>query len=198
MCARVHFSKNIKSADDFGRELMEAYALYERDDCGAQAKVGEIFPGDIAAVAAARRAEAPEIVPMRWGIPAHKGRAHINARSETALCAPAFAQSAQIRRCLLLADCFYEWQSIAGAKLKYEISCADFPLLYIAGIYTQCEPRRSCFAVLTAPAPECLEGIHSRMPVVLPEHEARAWLAPNADYAALVAAALTCFAVRKV
>ena len=62
-------------------------------------------------------------MPLRWGLvpfwakDAKIGNRMINARAETVADKPAFRQAFRKRRCLVLADGFYEWQKTAGGKM---------------------------------------------------------------------------------
>jgi len=62
---------------------------------------------------------------LRWGLvpswskDSSKAAAMINARSETAASKPAFCNALKVRRCLIPADGFYEWQKVAKAKQPY-------------------------------------------------------------------------------
>lgn len=84
-----------------------------------------------------------EAVMLRWGlVPSWAddlriGSRMINARSETAATKPAFRQAFKRRRCLILADGFYEWRSINGGKQPYLIQKTDpeSPLICFAGLW---------------------------------------------------------------
>ena len=84
-------------------------------------------------VAAVRRDEddVPQLVSLRWGLvpfwakDPSIGNRMINARAETVAEKPSFRNAYRKRRCLLLADGFYEWRKEAGGKTPYLISAAD-------------------------------------------------------------------------
>jgi putative SOS response-associated peptidase YedK len=82
-----------------------------------------------------------------------------------------FAKSLQARRCLLLADGFYEWRSEGKAKQPFYIRMKDEKPFAFAGIWTAwhgdgCETVESC-TVVTTQANELLRPLHDRMSVIL-------------------------------
>jgi putative SOS response-associated peptidase YedK len=112
---------------------------------------------------------------FRWGLIPHwasdetAGHRMINARAETLASKPAFRRSLQRKRCLVLADGFYEWQALGGHKVPYFICRRDRRPFALAGL---------CTIVTTEPSP-LLAAIHERMPVILrPEHVVP-WIAPT-------------------
>src|ERR1700677_1389898 len=82
-----------------------------------------------------------ELSLMRWGlIPSWSkdmsGAAMmINARSETAAAKPAFREALSLRRCLIPADGFYEWQRAGKAKQPYCFEVNDGELFAFAGLW---------------------------------------------------------------
>ena len=111
----------------------------------------------------------------------------INARAETVASKPFFWQAFRTRRCLVLADGFYEWQHTRKSTLGYRITLKSGEPFAFAGIWSlgydgQRRPR-STFAILTTAANRLVAQIHHRMPVILyPEAEAT-WLNPAASLA---------------
>jgi putative SOS response-associated peptidase YedK len=90
-----------------------------------------------------------EAVKLRWGlVPSWAddlriGNRLINARSETAATKPAFRQAFKRRRCLILADGFYEWKTTRGGKQPYliESSDSDSPLICFAALWEIWKPK---------------------------------------------------------
>lgn len=138
---------------------------------------------------------------VRWGlVPSwakdlKAGDRLINARSEGLATKPAYRKAFERRRCLIPADGFYEWRSLAGRKQKqpYFIARIDREPMAFAGLYEVWRDRadpdadwiRSA-AIVTTAANEKLAPIHDRMPVVLPEAAWAEWLDPeNRDTATL-------------
>lgn len=131
----------------------------------------------------------PDVLePMRWGLipfwakPGQRLPTLINARSESVTEKASFRQPVQQRRCLVLADSFYEWKREGKSKQPYRILPADGDYMVMAGIYetwTKGEDGtvRSYTILTTTPNAE-MEPIHDRMPVLLSSLEARElWLA---------------------
>jgi putative SOS response-associated peptidase YedK len=126
----------------------------------------------------------------RWGlIPSWAsdekiGYRTINARAESVASKPAFRSAFLKRRCLVLADGFYEWRAEGKrSKTPFFIRRPDGELLAFAGLWEIWRPEdrdevRSCTIVTTA-ANELLAPIHDRMPVVLPPQHFEQWLDPD-------------------
>lgn len=121
-----------------------------------------------------------------WAKDPKIGNRMINARSETLSEKPSFRNAYKHRRCLILADGYYEWQKIPGDRLKQPVyirlkSQKPFAL---AGLWETWqpegmdEPLRSC-TIITCPPNDLLEEIHHRMPVILPQDAYAKWLASD-------------------
>jgi putative SOS response-associated peptidase YedK len=104
-----------------------------------------------------------------------------NARSETAATKPAFRASFRSRRCLIVADGFYEWQPRNGTKQPYSIRLKSGRPFGMGGLWErwekQGEPLETC-TILTCDANESMLAIHDRMPVVIPPESFAVWLDP--------------------
>lgn len=104
----------------------------------------------------------------------------INAKAETLAIKPTFKQAAEKRRCLIIADGFYEWAKIFNSKSKqpFRITLKNNAPFAMAGIY-ESKKEYLEFAIITTAANTLMAKIHSRMPaILLPEDEKR-WLNPN-------------------
>ena len=125
----------------------------------------------------------PEAVQeMVWGlIPnwSKQPKAIINARSETLDDKASFSESFQRRRCLILADGFYEWRRAGKARQAFYFQMKDGRAFAFAGIWDRWRSNettiKSC-AIITTSANELLEPVHDRMPVILPEDKYQLWL----------------------
>lgn len=136
---------------------------------------------------------------LRWGLvpfwakDPRIGARMINARAETVAEKPAFRDAFARRRCLILADGFYEWKppdpgDAGSRKQPFHIARADGAPFAFAGLWASwrpkgadrdVEPLRSC-SIITTAANERIADIHDRMPVILPSREAEAaWLDPS-------------------
>src|SRR5919112_5533850 len=63
------------------------------------------------------------------------GNKMINARAETLAEKPSFRKAFKVRRCLILADGFYEWQKTDGSKQPYHIKMEDDSPFAFAGLW---------------------------------------------------------------
>jgi putative SOS response-associated peptidase YedK len=135
---------------------------------------------------------------LRWGlIPAWaKDRSIanqlINARGETVAEKPSFRSAFRRRRCLILADGYYEWQklSVRGQRQPYHIRMRDDRPFGLAGLWDTWQDQdgaqlETC-TIITTSANELTHTIHPRMPVILAAEDCTSWLDPqNADIDAL-------------
>ena len=130
--------------------------------------------------------EARRAVRMRWGlIPSWAGEASIgsrmiNARAETVAEKPSFRTALRRRRCLVLADGFYEWRRTSAGKHPMRITMASGEPFAFAGLWDtwrdpQDETVISC-TIITTVANDLLRPIHDRMPVILPRGAEEFWL----------------------
>lgn len=126
----------------------------------------------------------------RWGlIPSWTrdpaiGDRMINARAETLPEKAAFRGILRRRRCLIVADGFYEWQAQPGGRPKQPmyVRLASGQPFAFAGLWDQWqpaegEPVRSCTIITTSPN-ALLQMIHNRMPVILSPDAYAQWLDP--------------------
>ena len=129
-----------------------------------------------------------ELVMLRWGlIPSWAkdpeiGNRMINARAETVPEKPSFRAAFRRRRCLVVADGFYEWQKRPhGPKQPYYITVGNGGPFGFAGLWERWSDPiegylvESC-TIVTTMANERLEPIHDRMPVIIDPSDIDAWL----------------------
>jgi putative SOS response-associated peptidase YedK len=106
----------------------------------------------------------------------------INARAETVADKPAFRHPFRTRRCLVVADGFYEWQRQDGWKRPFFVHRRDDRPFAFAGLWEhwekETEPIYSC-TLLTTDANELLAPLHERMPVILSPEDYDLWLDPS-------------------
>ena len=107
----------------------------------------------------------------------------INARAETAATKPFFRDAFKRKRCLVLADGFYEWKREGKSKVPYRIALkAEEPFAF-AGIWSTGHDAQGIeqptFAILTTEANALVSQIHTRMPVILREQDEADWLNPS-------------------
>lgn len=125
-----------------------------------------------------------------WAKDPSIGNRLINARGETLAEKPSFRGGYKYKRCLVLADGFYEWKAQPGTKIKipHFIHIKDRQPFAFAGLWDEWfspdgTQIRSCTIITTEPN-ELMASIHNRMPVILPRDAYAKWLdtAPqNAD-----------------
>ena len=130
-----------------------------------------------------------EAVTLRWGlIPAWArdpamGMKLINARAETVAGKPSFRKPFRERRCLVLADGYYEWKREGTRKQPYYIRLKTERPFAFAGLWDRWNDGggksiESC-ALLTTKPNERLASIHDRMPVILDPEAYAPWLDPG-------------------
>ena len=98
----------------------------------------------------------------------------INARSEGISDKPSFRSPIRKRRCLVLADSFYEWKRIGKEKIPYRIFPENGDLLVMAGIWEvwdKGEAPLETFSIITTEPNQEMQSIHNRMPVLLTNRE---------------------------
>ena len=123
------------------------------------------------------------LVPF-WAKDISIGNRMINARSESIAEKPSFRNAFKKRRCLILADGFYEWQGEKGHKQPVFITLPDKKPFAFAGLWESWNNKgaeeatyKSC-AIITTRASESIRDIHHRMPVVLKTEVYEPWLEP--------------------
>jgi putative SOS response-associated peptidase YedK len=149
----------------------------------------------------------PELRRARWGlIPSWAkdekiGNSLINARGETVSTKPAYRNSFKKRRCLVLADGFYEWRKVPGGKQPIYIRLREGRPFVFGGLWDRWNGLETFTIITTAPNELC-STIHDRMPVILHETDVLKWVDPAApleEVSSLVrsytADAMECFPV---
>jgi putative SOS response-associated peptidase YedK len=145
-------------------------------------------------VAAIRNAENAkrELTMLRWGLvpfwakDPSIGNRMINARAETVADKPAFRGAYRHRRCLVLADGFYEWHREGSTKTPYYISAADGQPFAFAALWENWDSKDSDDSIesttlITTAANDFMATMHHRMPVVLSPATADRWLEGGDD-----------------
>jgi putative SOS response-associated peptidase YedK len=121
---------------------------------------------------------------LRWGLPgkpAPKSASIVMVRGEGLGRRAPFADAFRHRRCLLVADGFYEWRRAGRQSFPYYFTRPDGAPFAIAAIWEQAgsqgSPLDAC-ALITRPALPPVDAVHNRMPALLaPAHRDR-WLDP--------------------
>lgn len=114
----------------------------------------------------------------------------INARVETLLEKPAFKNSFKNKRCLIIADAFYEWKndSQSKGKIPYLIRLKSGEPFTFAGLWDVWINRDSpdneeilSTTIITTEPNDLMINIHNRMPVIVPVNLRQLWLDKNSD-----------------
>jgi len=140
----------------------------------------------IAAIRNDEEAQA-ELMSFRWGLvpfwarDPSIGNRMINARAETVAEKPSFRNAYRKRRCLILADGFYEWRTEGSVKIPYFISLASGEPFAFAGLWENWQSEETgeileTTTIVTTAANDYLSQLHHRMPVVLQPDNALRWL----------------------
>jgi putative SOS response-associated peptidase YedK len=132
----------------------------------------------------------PEAALLRWGLipswtqDAKKAPLLINAKCETAASKPAFRSAFERRRCLVIADGFFEWKKAGKEKQPYYYRLRDQRPFAFAGLWEfwkeGAQTIHSC-AILTTDANELTAPVHDRMPVILDREARQRWLDSQID-----------------
>ncbi len=120
------------------------------------------------------------LLSAKWGITS-KWSDHplFNARAETIDEKPSFRKDFEERRCLMVADTFYEWKQ--PEKRPFRLFLKSKEPFAFAGIY-QVEDNRTC-CMVTVEANSLISQIHNRMPAILPIRKEKQYLEAETDEA---------------
>lgn len=132
-----------------------------------------------------------------WAQDPSIGNKMFNARAETLSEKPAFKHSFLNRRCLILADSFYEWKKDGDNKIPLRVKMKDNSILALAGLWSTWKPAEgspisSCTVITTTPNP-LMAQLHHRMPVILSTDAEKLWLNPEIRDPDLLGSLLTPF-----
>jgi len=142
-----------------------------------------------------------QLAMLRWGlIPSWAkdtkiAAGTINARADTIATKPAFRTAYKRRRCLVLADGYYEWLRVGKSKQPYLYEVDGGKPFALAGLWEQwwgtgdkeAPPLETC-SLITTDANKLAQEVHDRMPVIVDPVDYDAWLNPESgDVAYLLA-----------
>ena len=127
---------------------------------------------------------------LRWGLPMTNPKAGgFNVRVES-LAAPMYREAIRHRRCLIVADGFYEWRTEGKHKQPFLLQRSDRRPFAFAGIWAEMPlPNAKLIpaaAILTTTPRGVAAQVHDRMPVILPAQFHARWLDPDARYKELL------------
>ncbi len=168
--------------------IAEQFSIFEMPEWKARYNIA---PSQSVPVVRATEAAAAgrELVWLRWGLipgwasdPAI-GHRLINARAESAADKPAFRAAFRRRRCLVVADGYYEWRHSGKARQPYLIAMRDGRPFAFAGLWETWEgPQHSAVescTILTTSANVLVRPLHDRMPVIVNQEDYDLWLDPS-------------------
>lgn len=133
-----------------------------------------------------------ELVMLRWGLvpfwakDPSIGNRMINARAETVAEKPSYRAAYRHRRCIVLADGFYEWRREGDVKSPYFISLASGAPFALAGLWENWTDKETdeslqTTTLITTSANDFMMPLHQRMPVILEASAATEWLAGSTE-----------------
>lgn len=178
MCGRFAFY----SSSDAMAELFRA------EPVGSVEPRWNIAPTQDVAAVRQRESGRRELVNLRWGLVPYWakdpsiGNRLINARAESLAEKPAYREAYRRRRCLVLADGFYEWRPGPDGKIPWFISLASGEPFAFAGLWERWRDRErgevlETAVIVTTAAQGFIAELHDRMPVVLSREQGDRWLA---------------------
>ncbi len=129
------------------------------------------------------------VTSMKWGLVPYWakdlkiGFKMINARAEGINEKPSFKAPLRKRRCLIMADGFYEWHKIdKNTKVPYYFRLKSDEPFAFAGLWDEWKrdgQTLRTFTIITTEPNEIMKPIHNRMPVILAENDEAKWLDPE-------------------
>lgn len=165
-------------------DVAEQFGLFSAPDLAPRYNIA---PSQQVAAVRTAPGDGRELVLLRWGlVPSWAddpsiGYKMINARGESVATKPSFRNAFKQRRCLIVADGFYEWQKTGGQKQPYYIRLKSGRPFGFAGLWERWgrdgQPFDSC-TIITTGANELMAPLHDRMPVVVPPADYDLWLDP--------------------
>ncbi|MEB3180562.1 MAG: SOS response-associated peptidase [Nostocaceae cyanobacterium] len=183
MCGRFTLTKS-------GWAIAQAFNLEEVPQIEPQYNIAPTQ--QIAAILYNSESQNRQFQELRWGlIPSWAkdksiGYKLINARAETVAEKPSFRSAFKQRRCLIVADGFYEWQKQENHKHQkqpYYFRVADGQPFAFAGLWEKWQSpdgeEITSGTILTTEANELMQSIHERMPVILNTQDYDLWLDPQ-------------------
>jgi len=134
-----------------------------------------------------------ELTMLRWGLvpfwakDPSIGNRMINARAETVAEKPSYRAAFKHRRCVVLADGFYEWQRDGDVKIPHYISLKSGEPFGLAALWESWTDKESgeslnTTTLITTAANDFMQSLHHRMPVILQPESASEWLSVSSDY----------------
>lgn len=123
-----------------------------------------------------------EVTQARWGLVPSWAKSletqkiqPINAKAETIAESRMFAPLLKHKRCILLADGFFEWKHDGKIKTPYYFRLKSGQPFAFAGLWDTWRELESCLLITGEPN-ELVAPIHNRMPMMLDSATAQEWI----------------------
>ncbi|KAJ3036107.1 hypothetical protein HDV00_003083 [Rhizophlyctis rosea] len=137
---------------------------------------------------------------MKWGLvpswtkttPTYQTTMHtINARDDTVIEGRMWSSMKQTKRCIVIAEGFFEWQKKGKERKPFFVTRADGELMTFAGLWDHAvidEKEYWTYTIVTTNSSSALSFLHDRMPVILTsEEDIDMWLDPDLKFTSKVA-----------
>jgi putative SOS response-associated peptidase YedK len=142
----------------------------------------DVAPGSVQPVIRIDSRGERKISLMRWGFKREDAKLLFNARAEGITDVNFWKKSFSLRRCIVPADSFFEWQkSQQGTKSKFEFTIRDRKPFGMAGLWSPWKNPKTnqwedTFAIVTVDANETMAPVHDRQPVILAPRDYQEYL----------------------
>ncbi len=174
MCGRYYY--DAKTTDDIENELGLEPGLIDME-------TGDVVPGSSPIVITGKRnSDKLQVSHMKWGFAGKDSSLIINARVESVLDKPMFAESVRHRRCIMPATLFYEWDRDRNKNSFYN---KDRSTIYLAGFY-DLRDNVDSFVILTTAANDSMIRVHDRMPLMIGREDVGRWLGGGEEFAGML------------
>ncbi len=177
MCGRKTLTRDMQS-------IIEELAIEEWEDPENYLPSYNIAPTQTSPVLV--YAKRRKVSPMRWGLipfwakDKSIGSKLINARAETINQKPSYQNLVPRRRCLVIADGYYEWKQEGSAKQPYYIHDPEGKLLLFAGLWNAWQDPAGAtiysYTIITTTASKSISSLHHRMPVIIAHNAINIWI----------------------
>ena len=128
----------------------------------------------------------PQLNMLHWGLIPYWAKdlktayKLVNARGETLNQKPSFRSAFKMRRCLVVADGFYEWKRSGKIRQPFYVHLKNDSVIGFAGLWESWNGQdgniiESTTIITTSPN-ELIREIHVRMPVILHPEQYDTWL----------------------
>ncbi len=182
MCGRYSFFIHLEQAEQQLQVKAPAWLQWEPRYNAAPSQAMPVITNEFPGV----------IQLLRWGLvpkwakDISIGYKMINTRSESISEKPAFKNIFKYKRCLVLADGYYEWQTPKDAdqypkskivKQPFRFHLPGDEIILMAGLWDSWGlDGLQTFSIITCPANNDVAPYHDRMPVILSQSEAAIWM----------------------